>query len=687
MSITKTLGGDRLGSGKKMKVHMHNFERSSHNLSRIWRSSMAPGTLIPIMVEPGLPGDTFDIDPTALVRTLPTNGPLYGSFKLQIDYFLCPIRLYNRQLHNNKLGIGRNMEKVLFPKIRLSGPFVNANANAGQDINGAQINQSSLLAYTGIRGLGQPFSATTVNVTKDMNAMPILAYWDIFKNYYANKQETKAYYVGTETYRNVTGAITSVTDYFSGDETATLWTVGTGSPTTTDNPFRQTASSRTGGALNPTIVIEGTDLRADEIRYGYRSGATSAVTWVGILQGSTGFIRVRTNQATPTQITCDLINPVPSSNSICIGIAPVDERPLRANLSLQTFDLSNIDEMRETLLAQPNTTPYVITQSTAEILKPYTASNTPITGANVPSGLTTAWGVMAGIALKTYNSDRFNNWLSTEWIDGANGISQITAVSTASGSFTMDTLNLAQKVYDMLNRIAVSGGSYYDWQEAVYGESAMRQAETPMYMGGMSDEIFFNEVVSTAETTDSPLGTLGGRGNATKRGAMVRIKVTEASYIIGIASITPRIDYSQGNKWFTRLNTMNDLHKPSLDGIGFQELITDEMAAWDTRLSNTGTNVYKSAGKQPAWIHYMTAVNETFGTFAEENNTMFMTLNRRYTYDGTTRSIKDLTTYIDPTKFNYAFAQTDLSAQNFWVQIAMDITARRKMSAKQIPNL
>ena len=42
---------------------------------------------------------------------------------------------------------------------------------------------------------------------------------------------------------------------------------------------------------------------------------------------------------------------------------------------------------------------------------------------------------------------------------------------------------------------------------------------------------------------------------------------------------------------------------------------------------------------------------------------------------------------VDPEKYNYIFAQTELDAQNFWVQIAVDCTARRKMSAKQIPNL
>ena len=44
MSITKNIGGDRLGSGSKMQVQMHNYERSTHDLSSVWRSSMQVGT-------------------------------------------------------------------------------------------------------------------------------------------------------------------------------------------------------------------------------------------------------------------------------------------------------------------------------------------------------------------------------------------------------------------------------------------------------------------------------------------------------------------------------------------------------------------------------------------------------------------------------------------------------------------
>ena len=47
----------------------------------------------------------------------------------------------------------------------------------------------------------------------------------------------------------------------------------------------------------------------------------------------------------------------------------------------------------------------------------------------------------------------------------------------------------------------------------------------------------------------------------------------------------------------------------------------------------------------------------------------------------------DNTSYIDPSKYNYIFAETSTESQNFWVQIGFGIEARRVMSAKQIPNL
>ena len=116
--ITKNIGKNTLGDNGKMKVQMRTYNRSTHNLSYIWRNTQAVGTLIPFMSIPMMKGDTFKIKLQPNVLTHPTVGPLFGTSKLQNDIFFCPIRLYNSWLHNNKLKIGLNMSQIKLPQIK-----------------------------------------------------------------------------------------------------------------------------------------------------------------------------------------------------------------------------------------------------------------------------------------------------------------------------------------------------------------------------------------------------------------------------------------------------------------------------------------------------------------------------------------------------------------------------------------
>ena len=140
----------------------------------------------------------------------------------------------------------------------------------------------------------------------------------------------------------------------------------------------------------------------------------------------------------------------------------------------------------------------------------------------------------------------------------------------------MDALILQKKIFNMLNRVAITDGTYQAWREATYGIRSATLPESPIFCGGMQSEIAFDEIVSNSATDDEPLGTLAGRGVATmyKSGRGLKIKCTEPCMIMALGSITPRIDYSQGNKWWTRLESMDDFHKPTLDAIGFVHIVT-----------------------------------------------------------------------------------------------------------------
>ena len=155
---------------------------------------MGVGTLVPCMKLVGLPGDTFDIDIDTKVLTHPTVGPLFGSYKMQIDVFTAPFRLYNAMLHNNALNVGLDISKVKLPSINEEG--VKATI---EDSTHLTYSSSSIVAYLGKRCTPTKYTRITIH-----NAVPWLAYLDIFKNYYANKQENQFYYLVKSAYVDTT---------------------------------------------------------------------------------------------------------------------------------------------------------------------------------------------------------------------------------------------------------------------------------------------------------------------------------------------------------------------------------------------------------------------------------------------------------------------------------------------------
>ena len=172
-----TIGGERLGAGKRMKAEMHNYERSTHNLSKVWRSTMACGTIVPCLSLVALPGDTFDMDIDMSVLTHPTVGPLFGSYKAEVHVFQIPIRLYNAKLHMNMLGIGMNMADIKFPQVRLQGNLLNED----EDLAGQHINPSCVMKYLGVSGLGaQDGTGDLDSLTRDFNALALDRDWETF---------------------------------------------------------------------------------------------------------------------------------------------------------------------------------------------------------------------------------------------------------------------------------------------------------------------------------------------------------------------------------------------------------------------------------------------------------------------------------------------------------------------------
>lgn len=659
MAIVRTLGKNTLGDNNKMKVAMRDYDMSTHDISTVFRSSVGVGMLVPFCKILCQKGDIIDLNLINKTLSQPTLGPLFGSFKLQHFMFFGGFRLYNSWLHNNRTGIGMKMSDIKLPTMlaKTYGIATDAKTN---------ISASALYKYLGWSKSRRTGASATQGVEK--NGVPLLLYLDIFKNFFANTQENKFYMLKgageiklniQKTYNNSNNGIYIIgKDQNSVDVTKTT-------------------------TITPNIIL--TD---------YTNFWNSLK--VKILESDGGLYTKRiseltTNPKTET-ITLNKISADPYAT--ILQFFTTKETANYIKVEIGQYDLKLLDQIRDVILHKKGNEKLTLYGENLNTNNGGSAELQAMFGDLVNSQT----NKLGGMLLKTYDSDIFNNWVKTDWIDGTGGITEITSIDITAndGKLTMDALNLQQKVYNMLNRIAVSGGTYRDWLETVYTAGKyLDRPETPVFIGGMTQYIEFDEVISksAAETTygNQPLGDIAaiGRGGKPLNNGHIHYQCEEPGYIIGLVAITPMIDYSQGNDFDLNLQTIDDLHKPALDGIGYQDLIQEQMVG-ETSTYDGGSSIsnlkHLAANKTVAWIDYMTNYNRTYGDFAAGEALDFMVLNRRYEV-GSDDTIKDLTTYIDPQKYIEIFADTSIDSQNFWVQTVVQATRRGNYSAKQIPFL
>lgn len=656
MSITRTLGKNTLGDNNKMKVAMRDYDMSTHDISTVFRSSIGVGMLVPFCKILCQKGDIIDLDLINKTLSQPTLGPLFGSFKLQHFMFFGGFRLYNSWLHNNRTGIGMKMSDIKLPMMIASTEGTTSEAETN-------ISASALYKYLGwskSRRIG-----TSANSGVYKNGVPLLLYLDIFKNYFANTQENSFYMLKGA--GRVELDITGTNDqsdhegYIIGKNTEPIQVLNTSKVHT---KLTGIDYQRFWDSIKVTILESDGGLYNKTLGQLTKNSKTDTITLDNIAANPYAIIyQLFTTQATASFIKTEM----------------------------GKYNLQVLDQIRDVVLHKKGNQTLYLTDSD---LKEANGGSDDL----VSFFKDMRWSQnnkLGGMLLKTYDSDIFNNWIKKEWVEGVGSITDRTTIDVSDGQLTMDMLNLQQKVYNMLNRIAVSGGTYKDWLETVYTAGKyLERPETPVFIGGMTQYIEFDEVISKSATETAygsqPLGDIAaiGRGGKPTNSGHIHYQCEEPGYIMGLMAITPMIDYSQGNDFDLNLQTIDDIHKPALDGIGYQDLIQEQMVG-ETSVYANGPSInnlnHLAANKTLAWIDYMTNYNRTFGDFAAGEALDFMVLNRRY--DVQNSKIKDLTTYIDPQKYIEIFADTAIDSQNFWVQTVVNATRRGNYSAKQIPFL
>lgn len=210
----------------------------------------------------------------------------------------------------------------------------------------------------------------------------------------------------------------------------------------------------------------------------------------------------------------------------------------------------------------------------------------------------------------------------------------------------------------------------------------------------------------------------------------IRFSSNEHGYIIGLFSLAPEVSYSDGYDDLYDKTTFGDIYAPALGRIGFQPRMYTNVAAggfisgWPTANSqpvnyrsfqvSSVNNAYEaiarpsdttdstlqskglSIGYQPAWSEYMSALDRAHGAFARNGEFNYWVLTRQFavslpmlwsnssSYDVFTSA----TSYILPWQYEYPFADqsADVTA-NFYAQFSFDVLGRRRISKTVMPTL
>lgn len=156
--------------------------RTRFNRDQTILTTFDSGELIPFYVDEVLPGDTFNINTSAIIRMTTPKYPVMDDAFIDFYYFFCP----NRILWDNfKAFMGEIEETPWMPAKNYSVPTINIGGNK----NNALPLEKSILDYMGV--------PTKVKNEFEINALPIRAYVKIWNEFFRDENVDNAAVIKT----------------------------------------------------------------------------------------------------------------------------------------------------------------------------------------------------------------------------------------------------------------------------------------------------------------------------------------------------------------------------------------------------------------------------------------------------------------------------------------------------------
>lgn len=160
---------------------------------------------------------------------------------------------------------------------------------------------------------------------------------------------------------------------------------------------------------------------------------------------------------------------------------------------------------------------------------------------------------------------------------------------TASASNDINTANVrAMFANEKLWSITGRARKHYDDQTlAHFGYQVPHDPKHEITCFGKDkSQIHIGEVISTAATSDAPLGEIAGKGYGSQSNRMHYFKAPCHGVIMVIFSITPRVRYQTSFAKFNAITSRNDMPIPEYDHLGMQPVFGYEAGNYQAFVSS-----------------------------------------------------------------------------------------------------
>lgn len=508
------------------------MKKSKFNLSYLNSTTGNAGYLIPFLLQPTLPNDTFRFSLSSFIRAQPMVAPLMHEVKFYTQYWFVPNRIIWDDWEQFITGGGDLTAAPAFPVLKAGTKFE-------------------------VGSLGDYFGFPTGVDVGGISVLPFRAYAEIWNTRYRDEDLQNEIGISYDSGEDNATSLKLMSpswkrDYFTTSRPFTQRGPQISVPVYTDVPTQDTRS------VVSSLYVEKRLFKIPDTSITYSEKYDLVFTNKQLNAAQYLALRTKISQLSPTGVTAvaspgsHFWLPCPIEDLADLKVLMYCSDVVSGSVSSNTLGI-NMDSNGQCDVSAPELIAQAGNVGEFEGFFVGYANGFRRQGVTnvAPCGFTRASGTFQFI---------------------------LNQPGQLSGSVNIRDLRASSALQRYAERSLEWGNRYEEFIQREFGiKPRDSRIQRPEYLGGGSGTLQISEVLQTAEGQDTGVGTMRGHGIAGVSQRPIKFRAPEHGIVIGLISIRPKPVYTQGVPREFLKKSRLDFFTPELANIGMQEVLQREL--------------------------------------------------------------------------------------------------------------